>query len=86
MFVDDGFLSQAFFFNNLFEMITWDSSSYRACYGVLRFIMESGAKGCEVCQKIIIHPFITRLFSPATFLIFEIPILILYIHSGHSEW
>src|SRR3954470_1827742 len=21
---------------------------YRACYGVLRFIMESGAKGCEV--------------------------------------
>lgn len=25
------------------------SSSYRACYGVLRFIMESGAKGCEVC-------------------------------------
>lgn len=21
----------------------------RACYGVLRFIMESGAKGCEVC-------------------------------------
>lgn len=22
---------------------------YRACYGVLRFIMESGAKGCEVC-------------------------------------
>lgn len=24
------------------------SSSIRACYGVLRFIMESGAKGCEV--------------------------------------
>lgn len=23
-------------------------SSFRACYGVLRFIMESGAKGCEV--------------------------------------
>lgn len=22
--------------------------SFRACYGVLRFIMESGAKGCEV--------------------------------------
>lgn len=22
---------------------------YRACYGVLRFVMESGAKGCEVC-------------------------------------
>lgn len=21
---------------------------YRACYGVLRFIMENGAKGCEV--------------------------------------
>lgn len=21
---------------------------YRACYGVLRFVMESGAKGCEV--------------------------------------
>ena len=21
---------------------------FRACYGVLRFIMESGAKGCEV--------------------------------------
>ena len=25
-----------------------DSSNLRACYGVLRFIMESGAKGCEV--------------------------------------
>lgn len=25
-----------------------DASSHRACYGVLRFIMESGAKGCEV--------------------------------------
>lgn len=24
------------------------SSPLRACYGVLRFIMESGAKGCEV--------------------------------------
>lgn len=23
-------------------------SLFRACYGVLRFIMESGAKGCEV--------------------------------------
>jgi hypothetical protein len=23
-------------------------SSCRACYGVLRFVMESGAKGCEV--------------------------------------
>lgn len=22
--------------------------NYRACYGVLRFVMESGAKGCEV--------------------------------------
>ena len=22
----------------------------RACYGVLRFIMESGAKGCEECE------------------------------------
>lgn len=22
---------------------------YRACYGVLRYVMESGAKGCEVC-------------------------------------
>ena len=22
--------------------------SFRACYGVLRFVMESGAKGCEV--------------------------------------
>lgn len=24
-------------------------ASFRACYGVLRFVMESGAKGCEVC-------------------------------------
>jgi len=23
---------------------------FRACYGVLRFVMESGAKGCEVCS------------------------------------
>ena len=22
--------------------------NFRACYGVLRFVMESGAKGCEV--------------------------------------
>ena len=32
-------------------MLTTDVSSTRACracYGVLRFIMESGAKGCEV--------------------------------------
>ena len=26
----------------------------RACYGVLRFIMESGAKGCEVSPKCIL--------------------------------
>ncbi|KAM3218211.1 40S ribosomal protein S3-2 isoform X1 [Capsicum chacoense] len=25
----------------------------RACYGVLRFVMESGAKGCEVCWVIV---------------------------------
>jgi hypothetical protein len=25
----------------------------RACYGVLRFVMESGAKGCEV--SLVIH-------------------------------
>ena len=24
------------------------AAKHRACYGVLRFIMESGAKGCEV--------------------------------------
>lgn len=24
----------------------------RACYGVLRFIMESGAKGAEVCMEL----------------------------------
>lgn len=29
-------------------MVTSVPSSRRACYGVLRFIMESGAKGCEV--------------------------------------
>lgn len=29
-------------------LTAWLSSSCRACYGVLRFIMESGAKGCEV--------------------------------------
>lgn len=28
--------------------MAWLSSPCRACYGVLRFIMESGAKGCEV--------------------------------------
>ena len=26
----------------------YPAPSHRACYGVLRFIMESGAKGCEV--------------------------------------
>jgi ribosomal protein S3 len=25
-----------------------DALIYSACYGVLRFVMESGAKGCEV--------------------------------------
>lgn len=25
---------------------------FRACYGVLRFVMESGAKGCEVCSLV----------------------------------
>lgn len=24
----------------------------RACYGGLRFVMENGAKGCEVCLKL----------------------------------
>ncbi|KAJ9687977.1 hypothetical protein PVL29_013952 [Vitis rotundifolia] len=32
----------------------------RACYGVLRFIMESGAKGCEVCT---FEPFKIQLLS-----------------------
>merc|ERR1712240_844980 len=27
----------------------------RACYGVLRFIMESGAKGCKVVDGLVIH-------------------------------
>lgn len=27
---------------------TTDDCDFRACYGVLRFIMESGARGCEV--------------------------------------
>ncbi len=26
----------------------WSCPFYSACYGVLRFVMESGAKGCEV--------------------------------------
>lgn len=26
----------------------FEFGSFRACYGVLRFIMESGARGCEV--------------------------------------
>jgi hypothetical protein len=30
---------------------------HRACYGVLRFVMESGAKGCEVCSKVFLHLF-----------------------------
>ena len=30
------------------QMNIYLSFSQRACYGVLRFIMESGAKGCEV--------------------------------------
>lgn len=28
--------------------------SYRACYGVLRFVMESGAKGCEVRHDVVL--------------------------------
>lgn len=27
---------------------------FRACYGVLRFVMENGAKGCEVCRQLLI--------------------------------
>ncbi|KAG7036415.1 40S ribosomal protein S3-3 [Cucurbita argyrosperma subsp. argyrosperma] len=34
----------------------------RACYGVLRFVMESGAKGCEVCV-------VPTVFSSTTFLV-----------------
>lgn len=31
------------------EVGSWFRLSFcRACYGVLRFVMESGAKGCEV--------------------------------------
>lgn len=30
------------------RFLTFSFSFPRACYGVLRFIMESGAKGCEV--------------------------------------
>ena len=29
-------------------LLTSEACLCRACYGVLRFIMESGAKGCEV--------------------------------------
>lgn len=29
------------------------STVCRACYGVLRFVMENGAKGCEVCNYIV---------------------------------
>jgi ribosomal protein S3 len=32
---------------NTFELLLMICMS-RACYGVLRFVMESGAKGCEV--------------------------------------
>ena len=32
----------------------------RACYGVLRFIMESGAKGCEVKPNLNIHQSFAR--------------------------
>ena len=42
----------------------------RACYGVLRFIMESGAKGCEVMLPLLIKcPFkflLIRLLSAAS--------------------
>ncbi|KAJ0667098.1 putative ribosomal protein S3 domain superfamily [Helianthus annuus] len=27
---------------------------HRACYGVLRFVMENGAKGCVVCKYMVI--------------------------------
>ncbi len=33
------------FLRNVYNLILFH---FRACYGVLRFIMESGAKGCEV--------------------------------------
>ena len=32
----------------IFRYVSKHSLSSRACYGVVRFIMESGAKGCEV--------------------------------------
>jgi hypothetical protein len=31
-----------------------NSRIFRACYGVLRFIMESGAKGCEVISTFLL--------------------------------
>lgn len=34
--------------NKMMVFLTRLPFPHRACYGVLRFIMESGAKGCEV--------------------------------------
>ena len=34
------------------------SLDFRACYGVLRFIMESGAKGCEVLLPPLLNAFL----------------------------
>uniref|UniRef100_A0A1D1YWR0 40S ribosomal protein S3-3 n=1 Tax=Anthurium amnicola TaxID=1678845 RepID=A0A1D1YWR0_9ARAE len=42
------FFSSCGIYQGLWIIVSNSSFCSRACYGVLRFIMESGAKGCEV--------------------------------------
>lgn len=39
-----------------FMLHTDKIAHFRACYGVLRFVMESGAKGCEVGLTLFFYP------------------------------
>lgn len=58
---------------------------YRACYGVLRFVMESGAKGCEVFFPLF---FFSSLFFPVSSLHFLIFLNNLYescFRAGYCE-
>lgn len=59
---------------NIINFMSYSFIFFRACYGVLRFVMENGAKGCEVrdivLQNLVISAFsglpdlISNLFMP----------------------
>ena len=63
-----------------FYWIGFNLLVFRACYGVLRFVMESGAKGCEVCKGSFWPPLTVKwaFFFLLCFLYIRVSFLSLY--------